>query len=66
MTRQGKRCQRGKGVRNVSATVYSFVAGWLGFQVVPSRSMALRITRSLRIAAVSASFVALPLARRRW
>ncbi len=49
-----------------SATVYRFVvARWWGFRLVPSRSMALRITRSLRMAAVSASLGALPLARRR-
>ena len=71
-----KRCQWRKGVRNlfplrrqsgekVSATVLESQADCAWRHGWRSLRMALRVTRSLRMAAVSASFLALPVAIRR-
>jgi hypothetical protein len=59
--------RQGNGVRgrNGSATVLDGQAGCGARHGWRSRSMALRMTRSLRMAAVSASFLALPAATRR-
>ena len=58
---------RGKVWRPGSATVLVCQADWGARHGWLSLSMALRMTKSLRMAAVSASFLALPAAtRRRW